>query len=88
MKKPLTISNIELLLLEAEFSFRHEECATCECYLGYLTQLKLDSDQEASRYLEENIPDRGLIHSCLGCDPCAPGILYSNYLRKNSSGLE
>jgi hypothetical protein len=82
MKDPLTVSKIKELLSEAEFTFRHEECATCECYQGYVTQLKIDSDPEGQQFLEEYQPDKDQIHSCLGCDPCSPGILYANYLRR------
>ena len=89
MSEPLSISDIKLLLSEAEYSFRHEECATCECYLGYVTQLKIDSGPEAQgNILKEYKPDRDKIHSCLGCDPCPPGTLYANYLRKRTSRLK
>lgn len=82
MSEPLSISDIKLLLSEAEYTFRHEECATCECFLGYVVQLEIDADDEGREYLKSYKPDRGQTHSCLGCDPCSPGVLYSNYLRK------
>ena len=75
---------IKNLIRKAEESFRHEECASCECYLGYITQLELDADLEAQQYIKEQYPERYQLHSCLGCDPCSPGILYSNYLRTKS----
>lgn len=86
MKKGLTLTEVKDSIEKAERSFRHKECATCECFLGYVTQLKMDSGLEAKQFLKEYLPNRDQIHSCLGCDPCAPGILYSNYLRKRSSG--
>jgi len=88
MEIPLTKAEITILLQEASVAFRHEECATCENYLGYLTQLELDGDQEARLYLAKHTPPRSEIHACLGCDPCPPGLLYAEYLleknRKNS----
>jgi len=80
----LSVPEVKGLIAKAEESFRHEECATCECYLGYVAQLVIDSGPEAKIFLQEYQPDRDQIHSCLGCDPCAPGILYASYLRKRS----
>ena len=82
LKDGLSISEVKHYLEKAEFSFRHEECATCECYLGYVAQLKIDSGAEAQQFLKEYEPDHDKIHSCLGCDPCSPGILYTAYLRR------
>lgn len=82
MEKPLSILTVKELIKKAEDSFRHEECRNCECYLGYITQLRIDSDPEAKEFLAGYIPPKEQIHSCLGCDPCPPGILYSNYLKK------
>lgn len=76
------------MIQKAEDAFRHEQCATCEVYLGYITQLRIDSDAEGNKFLKEYLPTRDKIHSRLGCDPCPPGILYGNYLLKNSSRLE
>lgn len=84
MNNLLSVSEMKDYLNNAEFSFRHQECATCECYLGYVAQLEIDSDQEGRNYLKETKPDRDQIHACLGCDPCAPGILYTTYLRRKT----
>lgn len=84
MKKSLSLSEAQDLFKKAEQAFRHEECATCECYLGYVVQLEIDADDQGRDYLKNYKPDRGQIHSCLGCDPCPAGILYTNYLRKRS----
>ena len=85
MNRTLSISEVKNLINKAEACFRHEECANCECYLGYVAELQLDSDFEAQQYLKACQPPREEIHACLGCDPCAPGILYANYLRKKAS---
>ena len=82
MDKLLSLAEVRELIKKAEVSFRHEECKTCECYLGYVTQLEIDSAPEAREYLASIQPDREEIHACLGCDPCPPGMLYSQYLRR------
>jgi hypothetical protein len=82
LQAKLTKEEVADLLNKAMNSFRHEECATCECYLGFLTQLEIDADQEGRQYLQEYLPPRDQTHACLGCDPCPPGILYAEYLRK------
>jgi len=79
----LLVLEVKELINKAELSFRHQECATCECFLGYVTQLEIDSDPTAKKFLQDYQKDRDQIHSCLGCDPCSPGILYTNYLRRN-----
>ncbi len=81
----LSFDQLSKIIHKAESSYRHEECATCECYLGFLTQLELDADQEGRQFLKEYMPPREEIHGCLGCDPCPSGILYSNYLRMKSA---
>jgi hypothetical protein len=78
----LSVSEIKALILKTEESFRHQECATCECYLGFITQLEIDADQEAQEYIRDIQPPKELVHSCLGCDPCPPGILYEDHLKK------
>lgn len=88
MEEGLSLTEVKKLINKAEEAFRHQDCDTCECYLGYLTQLEIDANQEGQQYLQEYVPDKNQIHYCLGCDPCSPGILYSNYLRKRSSRLE
>jgi len=43
----LLVSEVKELINKAEISFRHQECAACECFLGYVTQLEIDSDPTA-----------------------------------------
>ena len=85
MKNRISLSEAQDLIKKAEQAFRHKECATCECYLGYVVQLEIDADDEGRDFLTSYKPDQAQIHSCLGCDPCPPGILYANYLRKRAN---
>lgn len=59
-----------------------EECRTCECFLGFITQLELDSEENALEVFSQFRVDRRKIHGCLGCDPCPPGSAFSEYLKK------
>ena len=83
MKKELSVGEVKELITKAEPSFRHEDCRTCECYLGYIAQLMIDSDPEAKDLLSGYMPPKDEMHGCLGCDPCSPGILHNFYLRSN-----
>jgi hypothetical protein len=58
-----------------------EECISCECFLGYITQLEMDADESARGLIQQYRFERRNVHSCLGCDPCPPGDQYGKYLR-------
>lgn len=77
-------NEVQALLQAAVDSFPHGECNTCECFLGYLAQLRIDSDPApAGKDLFTPYKvDRASIHRCLGCDPCPPGALYAEYMQK------
>lgn len=63
-----------------EFAVKHD-CWTCDCLQGFITQLLIDLEQENVAELKKLLKDTQFLHSCLGCDPCPPGELYSKYLR-------
>jgi hypothetical protein len=83
MAEKLSIDQAKKFLAEALDSFPHTACTTCECYLGYLTQLELDSDESLVEIFAPHKPERSRVHSCFGCDPCPPADLFSGYLRGN-----
>lgn len=81
----LTRNELEALLKQAEDSFPHGACNTCECFLGYLAQLRIDSDPaDKDLFLPFKIR-REDMHHCLGCDPCPPGELYAEYMKRKQS---
>ena len=82
----LTRTQVETLLKEADESFPLGACPTCECFLGYMAQLRVDSDADSRDLFAPYKVDRSLIHGCLGCDPCPPGDLYAIYQRKKQTG--
>ena len=83
MKKSLSVSQVKSLIENAIEAFPHEECATCECFLGYVSQLGTETDDLGRKFLKDHKPERHQMHSCLGCDPCPPGDHYAQYLREN-----
>jgi len=58
-----------------------EECQTCDCFQGFLTQLELDAIEDIDDLLAPHRVDRDAMHGCLGCDPCPPGSAFAEYLR-------
>jgi hypothetical protein len=76
---------IQRLIEAAIDSFPHEECKSCECFLGYLAHLEMDSDESGKELISKYTQDRRKVHSCLGCDPCPPANQYAKYLRDNQS---
>jgi hypothetical protein len=82
----LTRVQVETLLKEAEQAFPLGTCPTCECFLGYMAQLRVDSDAESRDLFVPFKVDRSLMHGCLGCDPCPPGDLYAAYQRNKQTG--
>lgn len=83
----LTRDEIQRFLTQAEDSFPHTRviCSTCECFLGYLAQLLIDSDSADKDLFLPFKVDRKDMHHCLGCDPCPPGDLYAEYVKKKQN---
>ena len=78
----LTRKEVQDFLAVAADSFPHGACLTCECFLGYVARLRVDSDETSRDLIGEYQVERTSMHSCLGCDPCPPGDLYAEYTRK------
>ena len=73
---------LQALITQVEASFPHGACNTCECFLGYLAQLRIDSDPADKDLFIPFKVDRKNMHKCLGCEPCPPGDLYAEYIKK------
>lgn len=80
MDRSVSVAQVKVLIGNAIDAFPHEYCWTCECFLGYVTQLEIDADQPRHPFFQDYRPPRGQVHSCLGCDPCPPGDHYAQYL--------
>ncbi|MFQ6082057.1 MAG: hypothetical protein ACE5WD_01715 [Candidatus Aminicenantia bacterium] len=59
-----------------------EECRTCECLQGALTQLGIDGGAEIREIIKNMLVNKQKMHECLGCDPCPPAEIFSSYLKK------
>ena len=66
-------NELQDLLTQAEDSCPVGLCNMCECFLGYLAQLRIDSDPADKDLFVPFKVDRKDMHKCLGCDPCPPG---------------
>lgn len=85
MDTKLTHKEVQKFLSVASDSFPHDACLTCECFLGYVTRLRIASDKDSREIFAQYQVERNNIHSCLGCDPCPPGDLYAEYIRNKKS---
>lgn len=81
MRQPLTRAQVDSLLARARASFPHDACLTCECFLGYLVQLGIDSGVDVRALLDEMGIEREDAHGCLGCEPCPPAGLFAEHLQ-------
>jgi len=80
----ISIKQITTLMNHAVGTFPHGQCETCECFLGHVTQLEIDTEKLGKAFLKTYKPNRSAIHSCLGCDPCPPGDQFAAYIRENT----
>lgn len=78
----LTQDEVQKFLASAAELFPHDECLSCECFLGYVTRLRMDSGADSQDLIAKYQVERNSMHSCLGCDPCPPADLYAEYDRK------
>jgi len=81
MSQKLTPAQVEACVDRLRESIAREECWTCDCLQGLLTQLELDGP-EAAEAVEPLKVRRERMHECLGCDPCPPGALFAEFLRR------
>jgi len=86
MKQELTEQEVTAHLREVTASLPRDECRTCDCFQGFLTQLELDSGEDVSEILSALRMDRENMHRCLGCDPCPPGSAFAKYLKQERAG--
>ena len=87
MDEKLTYGKAKDLIEIAHGSFPHEACSTCECFLGYMAQMRIDGDKQVRQLVTGLQPERSQQHTCLGCNPCPPGDLFAAYQREKFNGL-
>ena len=79
--KPLSLGEARLLLDRLEQAATLEACWRCECLQGFITQLELDAASDVKSLLQQYEVRKERVHGCLGCQPCAPADVFSQYLR-------
>ena len=80
--KPLTPDEAKRLLDKLERAAELEACWSCECLQGFITQLELDAAEDIKSFLETYEVRHERLHGCLGCRPCPPGDLFTEYLQR------
>jgi hypothetical protein len=91
MSPGLTRDEVKRAVEQAEAGIPHEGCLRCDCFQGFLTQLEMDAAENVSDLTGRPRVPREEMHGCLGCDPCPPGSLFADYLRRQQNiglGLE
>lgn len=88
MGAKLPVEKAKSLLDDAVAGFPHDDCYTCECFLGYLFRLELDSEPAFKEIAAEFKPPRELMHSCMGCDPCPPADHFAAYIKQKNTFIE
>jgi len=88
MTQELTRQEIQNLLAMLPHALVRDECMTCECMQGFLTQLETDTGEDITNLVAPFKAQPDEMNPCLGCDPCPPAELYADYLRgKNLENL-
>ncbi|MBL7071101.1 MAG: hypothetical protein ISS26_02880 [Candidatus Omnitrophica bacterium] len=80
-RKYCTLGNIENHLRRLKKWYKEEKCRTCDCFQAALTQFELDGGDKVKNKLNNMKVFKDRMHSCLGCDPCPPGEIFSSYLK-------
>ena len=78
----LNRTEVQKLIDEVLLKMPHDDCRTCDCFLGFIAQLELDSQEDVSGITNPLKALREEIHGCLGCNPCPPAEVHSNYIRR------
>lgn len=76
-------TDVQKLVDEVLSNMPLDDCRTCDCFLGFVTRLELDSQEDACDITNPLNVLKEQIHGCLGCDPCPPAEAYSNYIRQS-----
>ena len=83
----LSAYEIRALLDRLKTTVVRPECWSCDCLQGFLTQIEMDADDVAARLITPLKVGRDSMHGCLGCEPCPPGEVYSDHLRRLNSAM-
>lgn len=82
MNDQLTRNDVDRMVRDSVAGLPRDECRTCDCFQGFLTQLEIDAEEDVSVILCPHKEVKEKMHGCLGCDPCPPGAAFADYLKK------
>ena len=82
MSQSVTATEAKRVLEQLAQAITRDECRSCDCLQGLITQIELDAAQDISLLTAPFKTPRAQWHSCLGCDPCPPGALFADYIRQ------
>jgi hypothetical protein len=85
MTTELTRYDVKQILKDLLSALPREECRSCDCLQGFLTQLELDATEDITDVTAPLKVPKGAMHGCLGCDPCPPAEAFSAYIRHGSA---
>ena len=85
MSEKLSRAKVPLHLRTLKSRARRNECRTCDCFQGLLTQLEIDAEEDVTDLTAILKVPTHKMHGCLGCDPCPPGEVFADYLRKRNA---
>ncbi len=60
-----------------------DDCRTCDCFIGFITRLELDSQDDVRDITNPLKVLNAQIHGCIGCNPCPPAEAFTNYIQNN-----
>jgi hypothetical protein len=81
-------TEVQELIESVRREMPHEDCRTCDCFLGFVTRLELDCREDVSDITNPLKTQTDQVHGCLGCNPCPPAEAYTEYIRKNLTQLK
>ena len=77
MGQQVTVEEARRIVDDLRNRIPREECWTCDCLQGLLTQLDIDGNPDVAGVLRSLKGPAVGMHGCLGCDPCPPGAVFA-----------
>lgn len=85
MAPDLDTAEVETQLAKLKEAAIKEECWSCDCLQGFITQLELDAAEDVTHLSGPLKVPRDELHGCLGCEPCPPAALFAEYIRRHAA---
>lgn len=82
MARELTRADVQEALARLVAVAGRPGCWSCECLQGLVTQLEMDAAEDVTDLTAPAKARITRMHGCLGCRPCPPGRLFTEYLQR------